>query len=188
MFTFKRSELRKQRGMMLCEGCFDSVLEIQPINIKWGSPRSNATSLTAVNNPTVFTIGTAGVTFLGQSHPTTRDGRHLGYTMHVTGVAGSTGGAVLSDPQIVAGNDGDVVTFYGTSDALPLVFQQGNGTDLAYPVKILNGQSITFAYDASTTTWKETSRYLVENTRLVFGPMLYNDDYEYNYDAPYIGV
>jgi hypothetical protein len=165
-FTFRKSTLRKQRGMLLCDGCFDSVLEIEPLNLRLRSPRVNSTTTTVVNSPTVFRIfGTTGVTALQRSNVLTRQGVTNSYYMQVIGYAVFLGTdvptaiTISANPQIVAaGSNGTLLTLEGTSDTASVTLQAGNGTDLTTSMVLKRGSSITLAYNSTSGLWKETSR------------------------------
>jgi len=144
--------------MLLCSSCYDDVLEIPPLNIKWGTPRENSSSTAAVTNPTVFSITNAGVTFLSQSQPHTREGTRNNYYMHVVGSGGAVD--VIANPQIVAGSSGTILTLRGTSDTNTVTLHNGDGLDLMDGASIIlqNGKKITLAYSTATSTWVEASR------------------------------
>lgn len=155
MFTYKKKDLRRQRGMLLCDPCFDSVLEIEPVNLKLRSPRSNSNTVTAENNPTVFTIGTAGVTYLSSSYLRTRMGVTNSFVMDVVGLPTN----ITATSQIVGATQGTLLTLVGTDDVNYVIINVGNGTDLTIPMILKNGTSISLVYNASSGTWWETSRY-----------------------------
>lgn len=154
MFTYKKSELRKQRGMLLCSACFDSVLEIAPLNMKFLSPRENSTTTTAVNTPTIFVLTTAGVTALSQSQVHLREGVRNNYVMYVSGSPTT----ITANPQIVAGSQGTLLTLVGTSDTNYVVVSVGNGTDLAFKHTLKNGNTLSLVYNSTSARWCETSR------------------------------
>lgn len=153
-FTFKKIELRKQRGMLLCDPCYDSVLEIAPINLKLYSPRANSTTTAAVTNPTVFSITTAGVTALTNSQTFTRQGVTNSFVMNVVGLPTT----VTANPQIIAGRQGTLLTLVGTSDTNYVIIAAGLGTDLAVKHTLKNGNTLSLVYNATSSTWCETSR------------------------------
>jgi len=154
MFTFKKKDLRRQRGMLLCSSCFDTVLEIEPLNIRFQSPRENSTSIDAVNVPTVFTITTAGVTALSNSQNFLRQGVTNSYVMHVVGSPTT----VTASTQIVAGTQGTLLTLYGTSDTNYVIIKAGNGTDLTSQMILKNGNTLSLVYNSTSALWCETSR------------------------------
>jgi hypothetical protein len=153
-FTFKKVSLRRQRGMLLCDACFDSVLEIEPVNARFLSPRANSTSIAAVSSPTVFTITTAGVTALSQSQTFTREGVTNSFVMHVQGSPTT----ITANPQIVAGRQGTLLTLVGTSDTNYLIVSTGNGTDLSSQMVLKNGNTLSLVYNSTSSLWCETSR------------------------------
>lgn len=154
MFTFKKKNLRRQRGMLLCESCFDTVLEIEPVNVKWNSPRDNSTSTAAVNNPLVFTITTAGITAIGNSQTSTREGQVRNYQMYVVGLPT----IVTSAIQITPMPQGTFLTLVGTDDTNYVTIKAGNGTDLTSDMQLKNGNVLSLVYNATSALWCETSR------------------------------
>jgi len=154
MFTYKKHTLRKQRGMYLCESCFDTTLEIEPLNMKFNSPRSDSTTITAVNNPTVFTVTTAGITALNNSHINRRGNYNKSFVMHVVGSPTT----ITANPQIVAGSVNNLLTIIGTSDSNYVTIKAGNGTDIATDMVLRNGSIITLVYNTTSSLWCETSR------------------------------
>lgn len=136
--------------MLLYHDCYDNLKKIKTPNPRWGSPRDNSTTTTAVNTRTVFTItAAAGIDTLSQS----RDYTHAGSTRHFQMDVVSDGGAIdiSASPQIVAGLQGDLLTLNGTSDTNTITFDD-NGT-LAlwndYPMILTDGDTITFVYNAT---------------------------------------
>ncbi len=154
MFTFKKKDLKKQRGMLLCDACFDTTLEIEPVNMKLRSYRANSTTTTAVNSPTVFTITTAGITFLGRSQVSVREGVRNNYQMDVVGSPTS----ITANPQITPGLQGTILTLVGTDDTNYVILKAGNGTDLISDMKLGKGGIITLVYSTVSSLWCETSR------------------------------
>lgn len=154
MFTFKKKSLRKQRGMLLCDACFDTTLEIEPINVKWVSPRNNSTSIAAVTNPVVFTITTAGVTTVSRSQVPTRESGTNNYHMKVVGLPT----VITASTQIAAMPQGTLLTLEGTSDVNSVTISVGNGTDLTEPMVLKDGSTISLVYNATSALWCETSR------------------------------
>lgn len=154
MFTYKKKDLRKQRGMLLCTACFDSVLEIAPVNLKLLSPRANSTSVAPVTSPIVFSITTAGITALQRSQQGLREGVRNNYVMYVSGIPTT----VTANPQIIAGQQGTFLTLVGTSDVNYVVISAGNGTDLIAQKTLKNGNTLSLVYNATSSLWCETSR------------------------------
>lgn len=154
-FTYRKINLRKQRGMYLCDACFDSVLEIEPFNARFLSPRASSTSVTAPNNPVIFTITTAGITALGQSQTQdVRDGVRNQYVMYVVGIPTT----VTASTQIIAGQQGVYLTLAGTSDVNYVIIKAGNGTDLTSQMVLKNGNTLSLVYNTTSSLWCETSR------------------------------
>lgn len=153
-FQYRKVTLRKQRGMLLCDPCFDSVLEIEPVNLPLLSPRSNSTSTTAVTSPSVFTITTAGVTALSRSQSFTREGVTNSYVMNVVGLPTT----ITAATQIVAGTQGTLLTLVGTSDTNYVIVSTGHGTDLTSTMVLKSGNVLSLAYNATSSLWCETSR------------------------------
>lgn len=153
-FTYQKSELRKQRGMLLCDPCFDSVLEIAPINLKLFSPRANSNTTTAVNTPIIFSITTAGITALSKSQTYLREGTTNSFVMYVVGIPTT----VTANPQIVSGQQGTLLTLVGTSDTNYVIIKTGNGTDLTSQMTLKNGNTLSLVYNTTSSRWCETSR------------------------------
>lgn len=154
MLTYKKHELRRQRGMLLCSGCFDTVLEIAPLNIKFLSPRENSTSITAVTSPSIFSLTTAGVTALSQSQVHAREGIRNSYVMYVSGSPTT----ITANPQIVAGTQGTLLTLVGTSDTSYVIVSTSSGTDLTQQMVLKNGNTLSLVYNTTSSLWCETSR------------------------------
>jgi hypothetical protein len=153
-FTFKKKDLRKQRGMLLCEACFDTVLEIEPVNVKWRSSRDNSTSIDPVTTPTVFTITTAGITAVGRSQTKTREGGNSAYEMQVVGLPT----VVTAPTQIAPMPQGTLLVLQGTSDNYYVTIKAGNGTDLTSDMTLKSGNVLSLVYNATSALWCETSR------------------------------
>lgn len=155
MFTYRKSNLRKQRGMLLCEACFDGILEIEPVNLQLSSPRFNSTTVSAVTNPIVFTVTSAGVTALSQSQNFLREGNTNSFVMFVVGLPT----VITATSQIVAARDQTLLTLVGTSDTNFVIVNVGNGTDVTRIMVLKSGNTISFVYSAARGSWQETSRY-----------------------------
>lgn len=153
-FTFKKKDLRKQRGMHLCEPCYDSVLEIEPINIRWRSARDNSTSMAAPTVPITFTITTSGIQAVSRSQTPTREGQTNNYQMLVAGLPT----VVTATTQIAVMPQGTMLTLVGTSDTNYVTIKAGNGTDLATDMVLKNGNVLSLVYNATSARWCETSR------------------------------
>jgi hypothetical protein len=158
-FTYKKDQLRRQRGMLVCGDCWDNLKKIPQPKPRWRSPREDSDTTTPVNNPTVYTISAAtGVTTLGQSVELTREGGRRNFYMRVV----SNGGAISisASPQIVAGTQGDVLTLHGTSNTDTIKLNDTSTVKLAgdSPMTLTDGDSITLVYDTSLVCWTECSR------------------------------
>jgi len=157
-FTHKKSELIRQRGLLLAPGEVDDLSRIKTPNPRWKNPRENSTTVTAVNTSTVFDIAAAGITALQQSVADSQDGSHQDYYMLVQGDGGAID--ITGNPQIVDGSDGNRITLEGTSDTNTLLLEDGNGLALAGGVSMTlkDNQTITLVYDSDADLWRETSR------------------------------
>lgn len=140
--------------MLLCDGCFDTTLEIEPVNIKWRSIRDNSTTITAVTSPTVFTVTTAGITAIGKSQTKVREGQSSVYEMDIVGLPT----VVTANPQIVAMPQGTLLILKGTSDTNYVTIKAGNGTDLLTDMVLKSGNVLSLVYNTTSALWCETSR------------------------------
>jgi hypothetical protein len=185
MFTFKKKNLRKQRGMHLCDACFDTVLEIEPVNVKWRSARDNGTSIAPVTTPTTFSVAASAALTVSRSQTKTREGVVNNYEMMVAGATG-----VVYINSISAMPQGAILTLQGTSDTNIVFIPARTGLDLVDGgAGLANGSTMTLVYNAAANTWIETSRMLtVPYHPIGAGPSLYNDDFVYNFDVAYTGV
>lgn len=154
-FTYRKIDLRKQRGMLLCDPCFDTTLEIPPVNMKVLSPRANSTSTAAVTSPIVFTITSAGIAALSKSQIFTREGTTNSFVMYVVGSGPIT---VTAATQIAAGIQGTLLTLVGTDDTNYVIISTGNGTDLTTKKTLKNGNTLSLVYNTTSSLWCETSR------------------------------
>ena len=154
MFTFKKKDLRKQRGMHLCDACYDTVLEIDPVNIKWRSSRDNSTSIAPVTVPIVFTITAAGITAVGRSQTKTREGQNNAYEMQVVGLPTT----ITANPQIASMPNQTLLILQGTSNVNYVIIKAGNGTDLTTDMVLKNGNVLSLVYNSTSALWCETSR------------------------------
>jgi len=158
-FTYRKCDLKRQRGLLVSPDEFDDLYKIENLNTRWGSPRENSDTTTAGSSPTVFTISAGtGINSLQQSQEYREDGVHVHFFMHVVGDAAPTD--LSANPQIVAGNNGDVLTLYGTDDTNYILLEDGNGLSLigGEAMQLKDTDSITLVYTSSDTTWRETSR------------------------------
>jgi len=183
---FKKKKLKKQKGLWVCQSCYDDARENKSINMRLGTPRTAGTSedfgdgswggyrwglgWAAVTTPEIFTITAAGgitpshslksettrSVGLGISTTTTISFGNR-YYMKVNG-----GGAIdiTINPQISAGSQGDILTVEGTSDTDTVLLENGNGVELSGGVNYTfkNGSIMTLVYDAIKSKWVETSR------------------------------
>lgn len=61
-FTFRKHILKKQRGLLLCNPCLDSLpLDLDPLHVRWRSPRADSTTVTPVTEPRVTTLVAGGI-------------------------------------------------------------------------------------------------------------------------------
>jgi len=145
--TYKKNQLKRQRGMLLCGDCRDNLKKIKQPNPRWMSPRDNSLSVDPVNTPTVYTISAAaGINALRQS----RDYDHEGGRRHFYMDVISDGGPIdiSANPQIVAALQGDVLTLHGTSDINTIKLEDSSTVHLTEDFIILgNGDSITLVYN-----------------------------------------
>ena len=154
--TFRKHILKKQRGMLLCNPCLDSLpLDLEPLHVRWRSPRANSTTTTPVTSPIVFTVTHDGVTSLNRSQNFLREGVRKSFVMYIVG-----DGAVVvdGDPQIASAQDGTLLTLIGTSDTNSVTFSTANNLILTSPIVIKNDTILTVVYDANAQVWRETSR------------------------------
>lgn len=152
-FAYKKHQLRRQRGMLVCTGCVDDLSRIKKPNPRFFSPRDDSTSVTAVNEPTTFTISAAtGIDAITQSREYTREGDRSVYHMRVVGNGGPID--ITASPQIVNGQQGDILTLTGTSNTNTVKLEDAGGVAMlkGFPVTLGNGDSITFVYNASFST------------------------------------
>lgn len=158
-FDFRKIDLRKQRGLLLCHPCFDTETELNALRWPLRSPRMPSLSLDPVTGHTVFTITASGVTTIGQSQSYPRDGMKRAFLMYIQG-SGAT--VVTGNPAIVAGLDGDRLTLVGQSDVNYVQFSSGNGISLVGGAgcTLKNNDTLAFSYDGSANLWRETSRFI----------------------------
>lgn len=147
-FTYKKCQLKRQRGMLLCCDCFDNLKKAHHPKPRWGSPRDNSLSVDPVNEQTVFIISAVtGINFLGQSVDYDREGSRSDYFMNIV----SDGGAISisASPQIVAATQGTRLTLRGTSDTNTIKIVDDAITHLIRDKYIVlgDGDTITFVYN-----------------------------------------
>lgn len=162
---YRKSSLRKQRGLWVDDACFDITDKIQRPNTRWGSPRDNSTTTTIPSEatPEVFTFTSAlGINQIGQSNELVdrRDGRHLSFFMRIK----SNGGAIsiAASPQIIPAQIlGDLLTLRGTSnvDTIRIVDGRGvrlfggGGASVGQPFLIGDGDAISFVFANVLIGW-----------------------------------
>ena len=168
-FKYKKNKLRKNKGLFVCDPCFDDTKENKSINMKLGSERSNATTTTAVNTSTIFTITAAGGITPSNSvstaetysanlsiTPTTTISFSNSYYMKVVGDGAIN---ITAVPQISAGQNGDKLTLEGISDTNYVLLEDGTGVELRNgSIYIGNGDIISLVYDTVKSKWVEVSR------------------------------
>lgn len=153
----------KQKGLRVCSKCFDSDEKHPTPNMRWGSPRANSLTTTAVITPTVFSITAAGgitPSHSLDSETTQRDttfrvGAH--FYMKIVGSGGPID--ITAVPQITAGIGGDMLTLEGTDDTNTVQLDNANGIWLSGNTGSLVlgfGDIISFVYVGNL--WWETSR------------------------------
>ena len=169
-FKFTKSQLRLNKGLLVCPDCYDDISENKNISMKLAlSPRGSSTTTTAVTTPTVFSITAAGgitpshSTEGASSRSVTLDvGLSVSfgssYYMKIVGDGGAIN--VTSVPQITAGNNGDSISLHGTSDSNTVTLENGDGVEVANGISfsIGNNDVITLVYDNVKSKWVETSR------------------------------
>ena len=151
-FTYKKTQLKRQRGLLLCCDCRDDLKKIKQPNPRWMSPRDNSLTTTPVNAPTVYTISAAtGIDALRQSRDYDHEGGRRQFHMYIV----SDGGAVdiTADPQIVSGLHGDILTLHGTSNTDTIKFEDTRALHMngGRPVTLHDGDTITFVYNEDGT-------------------------------------
>lgn len=151
-FTYKKQQLRRQRGMLVCGSCKDDLTRIKQPNPRFFSPRDDSLSVTTGSEPTIFPISVTGITDISQSREYTREGGRRVYHMYIVGDGGPID--ITSVPQIVDGLQGDILTITGTSDTNTITFEDTAGTALigGLSATLGDGDSITFVYNADFTT------------------------------------
>lgn len=157
-FTHRKSELKKERGLLVSEDELDDLSKIEQPNPRWDSPRENSTTVTAGSEPTTFAITASGITALQQSTEYRQDGVHTAFYMLVAGDGGAVD--ITANPQIVDGADGDSLTLEGTSDTNTLLLEAGNGLSLwgGASITLKDGVTLTLVYTEDDDIWRETSR------------------------------
>lgn len=187
-FDFKKSVLRRQRGMYLCTTCFDVLDKISTRRPRFSPSRDNSTSTAIPTDslPEVFSVSAvSGINQIFQSnqHVTDRDGVHKSTFMMIVGNGGPIN--ITAVPQIIAGQVGDILTLRGTSDTDWVRFNDTDALHLLEGDSVLlkYGDTITFVYNnfsitpiggwslsgwgetgygfggAATEGWVEVSRY-----------------------------
>jgi len=158
-FDYKKSKLKRQRGMYLCSTCFDKLDRIPTHRPRFNPPRDDSTStgVPASSTAEIFVVSAAtGVNQFFQSHElsTRRDGRHISIYMKVV----SDGGAIIISAIDAIKNgafEGDLLTLKGTSDTdtvtippgMNVALQDGNAMVLG------DGDSISFVFTPSCAEW-----------------------------------
>ena len=184
-FDYLKSKLKRQRGMYLSHDCFDDLSKIPTHRPRFGTPNDfQSTGIPPEATPGVYIVtAAAGIAQLTQSHSLSerRDGEHLSTFMQVV----SDGGAVdiVADPQIVAGQNGDILTIRGTSNTdtvqlddsetlhliggYSMVLKEGDTINLVYNTfdVAVGGWGISqwgttgYGFGGATEGWVEVSRY-----------------------------
>jgi len=150
-FDYKKSDLRKQRGMYLSHDCFDVLDRIPTHRPRFNPPRDDSTStgIPASATPEVLTVSAGtGINQIFQSHELSerRDGVHKSTYMKVI----SDGGAIdiIADPQIIVGQNGDILTLKGTSDTDTVTLDDTGTLHLngGRGITLKDGDTITLVY------------------------------------------
>ena len=168
-FQFTRSQLKMQKGLMVCPDCYDDTSKIKNVNMKLVlSPRTNSDTTTAVTNPTVFTITAAGGVTPSHSQVSeeTRsvtlepiDAAYFGSSYYMK-IVGDGAVNITANPQIVVGQHTDLLTLHGTSDTNTVLLENGDGVELYNTTSFTIGENdvISLVYDENKTKWVEVSR------------------------------
>lgn len=101
-----------------------------------------------------YTSG-GGITSLGNAQDFLREGYRNNYVMHIVGDGPVT---VTSNPPIVAGVQGTILTLVGTSDVNTVTFTSLGNLSLVSPITLKSGTVLTVVYDADASVWREASR------------------------------
>jgi len=151
-FTYKKHQLRRQRGMLVCGSCVDDLTKIKYPSPRFFSPRDNSSSVAAGSEPTIFPISAAGITDISQSRDYTREGGRRVYHMYIVGDGGPI--VVSASPPIVYSLTGDLLTLSGTSDTNTVTLQDAGDLALigGLPAVLSDGDSITFVFNADFAT------------------------------------
>lgn len=137
-FDFPRSQLVKHKGLLVDRACLDGSDPNSRVN--WGFYGKQAHG-----DKTVNTITIAGIT---------KNNEH----MLVVGDGPTT---ISGSPDITAGvTDKELLTLEGTSDTNYVLLNHGNGVALwnQQPFKLEDGMVLNLIWNASISTWVETSR------------------------------
>lgn len=169
-FKYRRSELKLQKGLLVCPPCYDDIRESKGINMEiGGSPRSDADTTTAVESPTIFTITAAGgiTTYHSNDTESSRSvtlevekSVSFGSVYYMKIVGATAALDITADPQIVAGQNEDLLTIHGTSDTNTVLLEDGTGVELRGGVSftIGNNDVISLVYDTAKSQWVEVAR------------------------------
>ena len=169
--TVKKKNTRVQKGLRRCKSCIDDIKnEGKNTSMRWGSPRANSDTTTAVYDVTVFDITAAGG--ITPSHSVSSE-LTRGVTLGLANlpariffgssffmVVQGSGGAIdiTANPQIAAGSNGDILCLKGNSDVNTLTIDNGTGVVLTGGVSFVlrNNDTLVLAYNG--TNWVENSR------------------------------
>lgn len=158
-FTYQKSELVRQRGLLIAEDEVDDLRKIRDINPRWDNPRENSDSTAAVNEAIVYTISAAtGVNTVSNSFASPQDGARQHFFMYVK----SDGGAVVisANPKIAVSTNGYRLTLVGTSNTNTVQIDNGDGVSLfrGESLVLKQGTKISLVFNYDTTEWVEVSR------------------------------
>lgn len=137
-FTFVKKDLLRQKGLLVCNDCFDAP---DPSSrVEWGF--YGAQSGTDKTVSTITAVG--GIT-------------RSEYHMLIQGDGAIT---VSATPQIAVGTDKQLLVLEGYSDTNTITLADGNGLQLraGKGITLKKGTIIAFVYNESSSLWVETSR------------------------------
>ncbi len=147
-FVYKKKTMLKKRGLLLCADCCDDT-PIKPVYPNWGAPRTDSTSVSAVFEPIVFVVGTAGILALAQS--ATNDDVSSSYTMKIEGDGAVELATIVTMPL------GTELTLEGRSDTNTVAVTEDDNVQLTEGEYILKAGKV-LSLVSTGTGWRETSR------------------------------
>lgn len=151
----KKRDTRVQKGLRRCKSCVDDIKnEGKNTSMRWGTPRANSDTLTAVNDVTVFNITAAGG--ITPSHSISSEVNRA-FFMVVQGSGGAV--TITANPQIVIGSNHDILSLKGNSATNTLTLSDGSGIVLTGGVGFTLGKDDTIGFSCDGVRWIETSRH-----------------------------